>query len=76
MENSGTIRIGNENFDFPIIEGTEGERALDTRTLRAKSGCITFDEGYGNTGPRLSGISFINGEKGVLRHRGYPIEQL
>ena len=76
MENSGTIRIGNENFDFPIIEGIEGERALDTRTLRAKSGCITFDEGYGNTGSCLSEISFINGEKGILRHRGYPIEQL
>ena len=76
MENSGTIRIGNENFDFPIIEGTEGERALDTRALRAKSGCITFDEGYGNTGSCLSEISFINGEQGILRHRGYPIEQL
>ena len=59
-----------------MIEGTEGERALDTRTLRAKSGCITFDEGYGNTGSCLSDITFIDGEKGILRHRGYPIEQL
>ena len=76
MENTGTIRLGDENFEFPMIEGTEGEKALDTRTLRAKSGCITFDEGYGNTGSCMSEISFIDGEKGILRHRGYPIEQL
>ncbi len=76
MENTGTIRLGDENFEFPIIEGTEGEKALDTRTLRAKSGCITFDEGYGNTGSCLSDITFIDGEKGILRHRGYPMEQL
>ena len=76
MENTGTIRLGDENFEFPIIEGTEGEKALDTRTLRSKSGCITFDEGYGNTGSCLSKITFIDGEKGILRHRGYPIEQL
>jgi len=77
MENTtGTIRLGNENFEFPIIEGTEGEKALDTRTLRTKSGCITFDEGYGNTGSCMSDITFINGEKGILRHRGYAIEEL
>ena len=77
MENTtGTIRLGSENFEFPIIEGTEGEIALDTRTLRAKSGCITFDEGYGNTGSCVSDITFINGEKGILRHRGYAIEEL
>ena len=76
MENTGTIRLGDENFEFPMIEGTEGEKALDTRTLRAKSGCITFDEGYGNTGSCMSDITFIDGEKGILRHRGYPIEQL
>ncbi len=76
MENTGTIRLGDENFEFPMIEGTEGEKALDTRTLRSKSGCITFDEGYGNTGSCLSDITFINGEKGILRHRGYPMEQL
>lgn len=76
MENTGTIRLGNENFEFPMIEGTEGEKALDTRTLRAKSGCITFDEGYGNTGSCLSEITFIDGENGILRHRGYPIEEL
>lgn len=76
MENTGTIRLGSENFEFPMIEGTEGEKALDTRTLRAKTGCITFDEGYGNTGSCLSDITFIDGEKGILRHRGYTIEEL
>jgi citrate synthase len=76
MEKTGTIRLSDENFEFPIIEGSEGEIALDTQTLRSKSGCITFDEGYGNTGSCLSKVTFIDGEKGILRHRGYPIEQL
>ncbi len=76
MENSASIRIGSDEFDFPVIEGTEGERALDTRNLRQRSGHITFDEGYGNTGSCLSKITFVDGEKGVLRYCGYPIEQL
>jgi len=76
MENNGIIRLGDENFDFPIIEGSEGEKAIDLRTLRGKTGFIAFDEGYGNTGSCESGITFINGEQGILRHRGYPIEQL
>ncbi len=76
MDNTATIRLGDQNFDFPIIEGTEGEKALDARALRAKSGFISFDEGYGNTGSCLSDITFIDGEKGILRHRGYPIEEL
>jgi citrate synthase len=51
MENkTGTIRLDDENYEFPVIAGTEGEMALDTRSLRSKSGYITFDEGYGNTG--------------------------
>ena len=58
------------------MEGTEAERAIDLRTLRAKSSYIAFDEGYGNTGSCESAITFINGEQGILRHRGYPIEQL
>lgn len=76
MEDTGTIRIGNENYEFPLIKGSEGEVAIDTRTLRNQSGCITFDEGYGNTGSCLSKITFIDGEKGILRHRGYSVEQL
>lgn len=76
MEDTGTIRIGNENYEFPLIKGSEGEVAIDTRTLRSQTGCITFDEGYGNTGSCLSEITFIDGEKGILRHRGYSVEQL
>ena len=76
MDSSGTIRIGDANYDFPIMLGTESEGAIDLRTLRSKSGYIAFDEGYGNTGSCESSITFINGEKGILRHRGYPIEQL
>ena len=76
MDSIGIVRLGDENFEFPIMEGTEAERAIDLRTLRSKTGYIAFDEGYGNTGSCESGITFINGEKGILRHRGYPIEQL
>ncbi len=77
MDNkTATIRLDDENYEFPLIVGTEGEKALDTRTLRGKSGYVSFDEGYGNTGSCLSEISFIDGENGILRHRGYPIEQL
>ena len=76
MDTTGTIRLGDENFEFPIMEGTEAERAIDLRSLRTKSGYIAFDEGYGNTGSCESAITFINGEQGILRHRGYPIEQL
>jgi citrate synthase len=75
-EPSALIRLDDTNYEFPLILGTEGEKAFDIRSLRAKSGYIAFDEGYGNTGSCLSGITFIDGEQGVLRHRGYPIEQL
>lgn len=75
-DQTATLRLGDANYEFPVILGTEGELALDTRTLRSKSGYIAFDEGYGNTGSCLSDITFINGEEGILRHRGYPMEQL
>jgi len=58
------------------MEGTENERALDVRSLRAESGYITFDEGFGNTGSCSSSITFVDGENGILRYRGYPIDQL
>ena len=76
MEEIGTIQLDDKTYEFPVIEGTEKEKALDTRALRSKSGYVTFDEGYGNTGSCMSNITFINGEQGVLRHRGYAIEQL
>ncbi|MGJ3242993.1 MAG: citrate synthase [Opitutales bacterium] len=76
IDQKATIRIAGKNYDFPLITGSEGEQAIDTRSLRSSSGCITYDEGYGNTGSCQSAITFIDGEKGVLRHRGYPVDQL
>jgi len=68
--------IGDKEYEFPIIEGTEKERGIDFRTLRQKTGCITFDPGFANTGSCKSAITFMDGERGILRYRGYPIEQL
>jgi len=76
MEETATIRLGNENYVFPVVIGTENEKAIDIRTLRQKTGYISFDDGYGNTGSCESHVTFIDGEKGILRYRGYPIEQL
>ena len=76
MEETATIRLGNENHIFPVVIGTENEKGIDIRTLRQKTGYITYDDGYGNTGSCESHITFIDGEKGILRYRGYPIEQL
>lgn len=74
--NKAIIEIGEEQYSFPTIVGSEGEKGIDVRNLRAKSSYISYDESYANTGSCLSKITFIDGEKGVLRHRGYPIEQL
>ncbi len=63
-------------IELPIVEGSEKERALDISKLRAETGYITLDDGYGNTGSCKSEITFIDGDKGILRYRGYPIEQL
>lgn len=76
MDDIATLIINNEKYTFPVITGTENEKAIDTRRLRAETGYVTFDDGYGNTGSCLSKITFIDGEKGILRYRGYPIEQL
>jgi len=61
---------------FPLVRGSEGETAVDIRALRAETGLITFDPGYANTGSCRSAITFIDGEEGILRYRGYPIEEL
>jgi citrate synthase len=61
---------------LPLIEGTAGERAIDISKLRDQTGLITLDSGYGNTGSCQSAITFIDGEKGILRYRGIPIEEL
>ncbi len=76
MPDTARIIIDGKEYEYPIITGTENEKAIDTRNLRSDTGHITFDEGFGNTGSCLSDITFIDGEKGILRYRGYPIEQL
>ncbi|HPC96206.1 MAG TPA: citrate synthase [Sedimentisphaerales bacterium] len=68
--------IDGRELELDIIEGTEGERAIDITRLRAETGYITMDQGYANTGSCLSNITFIDGEKGILRYRGYNIEDL
>ncbi len=76
MGETAKLTYGGQAYELPVIEGTEHEHAVDVTNLRAESGLITFDDGYGNTGSCRSGITFIDGEQGVLRYRGYPIEQL
>src|ERR1700689_2444981 len=76
MSTTATLKIDQKEYPLPIIVGSEGEKAIDTRKLRADSGYICYDQGYGNTGSCESGITFLDGDKGILRHRGYPIEQL
>ncbi|MDP4174745.1 MAG: citrate synthase [Bacteroidota bacterium] len=75
MDNAKLILEGKE-FQLPVKVGTEGEVGIDISTLRSKTGAITLDSGYGNTGSCESTITFIDGEKGILQYRGYPIEEL
>ena len=70
------IHIDDKEFELPVIEGTENERGIDISGLRSETGYITLDIGYKSTGSTKSGITFLNGEDGVLRYRGYTIEQL
>ncbi|MGZ8797771.1 MAG: citrate synthase [Thermoanaerobaculia bacterium] len=73
---SATLLLKGKEYELPVTEGSEGETAIDITSLRAKTGAITFDPGYANTGSCASAITFIDGEKGILRYRGYPIEEL
>lgn len=73
---TATLLLKGKEYELPVLEGTENETAIDITALRAKTGAITFDPGYGNTGSCRSAITFIDGERGILRYRGYPIEEL
>jgi citrate synthase len=73
---AASLRIGDDAIDLPIVRGTVGDDALDIGKLRSSTGMITLDPGYGNTGACTSAITFLDGEEGILRYRGYPIEQL
>jgi len=76
MEKTARLIIDGKTYELPIIEGSEGERALDISALRKETGLITLDPGYANTGSCESSITFMDGEKGILRYRGIPVEQL
>jgi citrate synthase len=71
-----TLTLENKTHTFPIYVGVEGEKAIDIAQLRSHTGYVTLDDGYGNTGACESAITYIDGEKGILRYRGYPIEEL
>ncbi len=76
MDEKAILTIDGKNYELPIITGSEGERAIDIYELRKSTGLITFDPGYANTGSCKSAITYMDGEKGILRYRGIPIEQL
>ncbi|GIW97732.1 MAG: citrate synthase [Pirellulaceae bacterium] len=70
------LQVEDKSVDLPVVVGTENEKAIDISDLRKRTGYITLDEGFVNTGSTTSAITFLNGEQGILRYRGYPIEQL
>ncbi|MFO0960662.1 MAG: citrate/2-methylcitrate synthase, partial [Isosphaeraceae bacterium] len=75
-EQVGSLDLDGRKVGLPVLIGTENERAIDVEHLRRDTGYITLDEGYRNTGSCKSAITFIDGERGVLRYRGIPIEQI
>ncbi|WP_353185771.1 citrate synthase [Parapedobacter lycopersici] len=76
MTETASISIDGKTHEFPVITGTENEKAIDISKLRDQTGAITLDPGFKNTGATKSAVTFLDGEKGILRYRGYPIEQL
>ena len=76
MSTTAEIKIDGNTYEFPVITGTEGEKAIDISKLRDLTGHITLDFGYKNTGATKSAITFLDGEEGILKYRGYPIEEL
>ena len=76
MSEKAKIILDGKEYEFPIVTGSEGEKAIDIGKLRDTTGYITLDFGYKDTGATTSGITFLDGEQGILSYRGYPIEQL
>ena len=76
MGETAKLVLEGKEFEFPIIEGTENEKAIDISSLRDTTGYVTLDTGYKNTGATKSAITFLDGEKGILKYRGYSIEEL
>src|SRR5208283_1978553 len=76
MSEKAILQLDGKSYELPVVTGTERERAVDISGLRDATGCITLDDGYANTGACSSAITFIDGEEGILRYRGIPIEEL
>ncbi len=76
MNELAKLEMDGKVYQLPVVAGTENEQAIDISKLRSETGYITLDEGYGNTGSCQSSVTFIDGEKGILRYRGIPIEEL
>ncbi len=76
MAQKASISFDGKTHEFPVVRGTENELAIDIKTLRSDMNLITLDPGYKNTGSCESAITFLDGEQGILRYRGYPIEEL
>ena len=75
MSQTARLTVGDTEVELPVVQGSEGERAVDIRHLRERTGLVTLDPGFANTGSCRSAITFVDGEKGVLLYRGIPIEQ-
>ncbi len=75
-ETFAELKVEGQTYQLPLIVGSEGERGVDIRQLRSQSGCVTLDSGFANTASCQSAITFLDGEKGILRYRGHPIEEL
>src|SRR5271170_2357010 len=76
MSKEAKLELDGKSFTLPTFAGTEGEKAVEVSALRASTGYITLDDGYGNTGSCVSKVTFIDGDQGILRYRGIPIEEL
>ncbi|MDC3105160.1 citrate synthase [bacterium] len=76
MSKIAKLNFDGNTYDLPVVEGSEGEKGIDISNLRSQSGLITLDTGFKNTGATKSSITFLNGEEGILRYRGYSIEEL
>jgi citrate synthase len=76
MNQKAQLQLDGRAYELPTTTGSEGEKAVEISTLRDLTGYITLDDGYGNTGSCRSAVTFIDGEKGILRYRGIPIEEL
>lgn len=75
-DNSVVLRYGDSEYRFPVVDSTVGDKGFDIGKLRNQTGLVTLDSGYGNTAAYQSAVTYLDGEQGILRYRGYPIEQL